>query len=95
MAPPTPYKNKCSLLHKSGPRWLQYKSIVHTMLKGREFPIDVGSFVPETIISPIIAPLRCKIYLFSLFHVNVYLPSSPPKPEAVIDALTKLGKKIS
>ncbi|VAH75128.1 unnamed protein product [Triticum turgidum subsp. durum] len=34
-------------------------------LKGRAFPIDIGTFVPETIVSPIIAPLGCKIYLFS------------------------------
>ncbi|XBI60122.1 hypothetical protein VPH35_041082 [Triticum aestivum] len=31
----------------------------------RAFPIDIGTFVPETIVSPIIAPLGCKIYLFS------------------------------
>ncbi|VAI45860.1 unnamed protein product [Triticum turgidum subsp. durum] len=41
------------------------KSIVQTALKGRAFPIDIGTFVPETIVSPIIAPLGCKIYLFS------------------------------
>ncbi|VAH75127.1 unnamed protein product [Triticum turgidum subsp. durum] len=34
-------------------------------VKGRAFPIDIGTFVPETIVSPIIAPLGCKIYLFS------------------------------
>ncbi|VAI53242.1 unnamed protein product [Triticum turgidum subsp. durum] len=34
-------------------------------LKGRAFPIDIGTFVPEIIVSPIIAPLGCKIYLFS------------------------------
>ena len=27
--------------------------------------------------------------------MDVYLPGCPPKPEAVIDALTKLRKKIS
>jgi NAD(P)H-quinone oxidoreductase subunit K len=27
--------------------------------------------------------------------VDVYLPGCPPKPEAVIDAITKLRKKIS
>ncbi|VAI53262.1 unnamed protein product [Triticum turgidum subsp. durum] len=41
------------------------KSIVQTALKGRAFPIDIGTFVPEIIVSPIIAPLGCKIYLFS------------------------------
>ncbi|KAK3140738.1 hypothetical protein QOZ80_5AG0405140 [Eleusine coracana subsp. coracana] len=30
-----------------------------------------------------------------LISVDVYLPGCPPKPEAVIDALTKLCKKIS
>nr|YP_010475494.1 NADH dehydrogenase subunit K [Corydalis mucronata]UVH69781.1 NADH dehydrogenase subunit K [Corydalis mucronata] len=30
-----------------------------------------------------------------LIPVNVYLPGCPPKPEAVIDAITKLRKKIS
>ncbi|KAL5558158.1 hypothetical protein UlMin_034369 [Ulmus minor] len=30
-----------------------------------------------------------------LIHVDVYLPGCPPKPEAVIDAITKLRKKIS
>nr|YP_009667358.1 NADH-plastoquinone oxidoreductase subunit K [Thalassia hemprichii]ATP74914.1 NADH-plastoquinone oxidoreductase subunit K [Thalassia hemprichii]QJR53045.1 NdhK [Thalassia hemprichii] len=30
-----------------------------------------------------------------LILVDVYLPSCPPKPEAVIDAITKLRKKIS
>nr|YP_009751233.1 NADH-plastoquinone oxidoreductase subunit K [Pedicularis longiflora]QIJ99831.1 NADH-plastoquinone oxidoreductase subunit K [Pedicularis longiflora] len=30
-----------------------------------------------------------------LIPVDVYLPSFPPKPEAVIDAITKLRKKIS
>jgi hypothetical protein len=29
------------------------------------FPIDIGIFVPETIVSPIIAPMGCKVYLFS------------------------------
>ncbi|KAF7048878.1 hypothetical protein CFC21_057537 [Triticum aestivum] len=36
-----------------------------TALKGMAFPIDIGTFVPETIVSLIIAPLGCKIYLFS------------------------------
>jgi NAD(P)H-quinone oxidoreductase subunit K len=27
--------------------------------------------------------------------VDIYLPGCPPKPEAVIDAITKLRKKIS
>ncbi|KAJ3667230.1 hypothetical protein LUZ60_018425 [Juncus effusus] len=31
----------------------------------RAFPIDIGISVPETMVSPIIAPLGCKIYLFS------------------------------
>ncbi|KAJ3668513.1 hypothetical protein LUZ61_021651 [Rhynchospora tenuis] len=31
----------------------------------RAFPIDIGTSVPETMVSPIIAPLGCKIYLFS------------------------------
>ncbi|PNT60815.1 hypothetical protein BRADI_5g05657v3 [Brachypodium distachyon] len=31
----------------------------------RAFPIVIRTFVPETIVSPIIAPLGCKIYLFS------------------------------
>ncbi|KAK0584241.1 hypothetical protein LWI29_009893 [Acer saccharum] len=30
-----------------------------------------------------------------LIHVDVYVPGCPPKPEAVIDAITKLRKKIS
>ena len=30
-----------------------------------------------------------------LIPVDVYLPGCPPKPEAVIDAITKLRKKIS
>jgi NAD(P)H-quinone oxidoreductase subunit K len=30
-----------------------------------------------------------------LIPLDVYLPSCPPKPEAVIDALTKLRKKIA
>jgi len=30
-----------------------------------------------------------------LIPVDVYLPGCPPKPEAVIDAITKLHKKIS
>ncbi|KAB2037643.1 hypothetical protein ES319_D03G089800v1 [Gossypium barbadense] len=30
-----------------------------------------------------------------LIPVDVYLPGCPPKPEAVIDAITKLCKKIS
>ncbi|GAA0184191.1 dehydrogenase [Lithospermum erythrorhizon] len=30
-----------------------------------------------------------------LIHVDAYLPSSPPKSEAAIDAITKLRKKIS
>ena len=41
------------------------KSIVQTALKGRAFPIFIGTSVPETMVSPIIAPLGCKIYLFS------------------------------
>ncbi|KAJ1256103.1 hypothetical protein BS78_K083300, partial [Paspalum vaginatum] len=41
------------------------KSIVQIALKSKAFPIDIGTFVPETIVSPIIAPLGCKIYLFS------------------------------
>jgi hypothetical protein len=40
-------------------------AIVQTTLKGRAFSIDIETFVPETIASPIIAPLGCKIYLFS------------------------------
>ncbi|XAR66371.1 hypothetical protein NMG60_11012584, partial [Bertholletia excelsa] len=31
----------------------------------RAFPIFIGTSVPETMVSPIIAPLGCKIYLFS------------------------------
>ncbi|KAL4595504.1 hypothetical protein ACB092_12G096200 [Castanea dentata] len=31
----------------------------------RAFPIFIGTLVPETMVSPIIAPLGCKIYLFS------------------------------
>ncbi|VAI05271.1 unnamed protein product [Triticum turgidum subsp. durum] len=34
-------------------------------VEGMAFPIDIGTFVPETIVSLIIAPLGCKIYLFS------------------------------
>nr|AKJ83555.1 NADH dehydrogenase subunit K [Alocasia macrorrhizos] len=30
-----------------------------------------------------------------LIPVDVYLPGCPPKPEAIIDAITKLRKKIS
>ncbi|MGG6621324.1 UNVERIFIED_CONTAM: NADH-quinone oxidoreductase subunit B, partial [Salmonella enterica subsp. enterica serovar Weltevreden] len=30
-----------------------------------------------------------------LIPVDVYLPGCPPKPEAVVDAITKLRKKIS
>lgn len=30
-----------------------------------------------------------------LIPVDVYLPGCPPKPEAVIDAITKLRKKIA
>ncbi|KAB1223124.1 NAD(P)H-quinone oxidoreductase subunit K, chloroplastic [Morella rubra] len=30
-----------------------------------------------------------------LIPVDVYLPGCPPKPEAVIDAITKLRKKLS
>ncbi|RZC63602.1 hypothetical protein C5167_025372 [Papaver somniferum] len=30
-----------------------------------------------------------------LIPVDVYLPGCPPKPEAVIDAITKLRKKVS
>ncbi|KAF3589972.1 hypothetical protein F2Q69_00029562, partial [Brassica cretica] len=30
-----------------------------------------------------------------LIHVDVYLPGCPPKPETVIDAITKLRKKIA
>ncbi|TYH24946.1 hypothetical protein ES288_A03G130500v1 [Gossypium darwinii] len=30
-----------------------------------------------------------------LIPVDVYLPGCPPKPEAIIDAITKLHKKIS
>ncbi|KAB2024961.1 hypothetical protein ES319_D06G120800v1, partial [Gossypium barbadense] len=41
------------------------KSIVHTALKGRAFPIFIGTPVPETMVSLIIAPLGCKIYFFS------------------------------
>lgn len=41
------------------------KSIIQTALKGRAFPILIGTSVPETMVSPIIAPLGCKIYLFS------------------------------
>ena len=33
------------------------KSIVQTTLKGREFPIFIGTYVPETMVSLIIAPL--------------------------------------
>ncbi|KAL8266343.1 hypothetical protein R6Q59_003687 [Mikania micrantha] len=39
---------------------------VKSFLKGRAFPIFIGTSVPETMVSPIIAPLGCKIYLFSL-----------------------------
>ncbi|KAK8301622.1 hypothetical protein V6Z12_D04G034100 [Gossypium hirsutum] len=31
----------------------------------RAFPIFIGTSVPKTMVSPIIAPLGCKIYLFS------------------------------
>ena len=48
----------------SKPNWLR-KSIVQTTLKGKAFPIFIGTFVLETMVSPIIAPLGCKIYLFS------------------------------
>lgn len=30
-----------------------------------------------------------------LIHVDVYLSGYPPKPEAVLDAITKIRKKIS
>ncbi|CDY15330.1 BnaC04g42930D [Brassica napus] len=33
--------------------------------------------------------------LIPLIPVDVYLPGCPPKPEAVIDAITKLRKKIA
>jgi len=34
-------------------------------VKGRGFLIFIGTSVPETMVSLIIAPLGCKIYLFS------------------------------
>ncbi|CAI9277895.1 unnamed protein product [Lactuca saligna] len=42
----------------------------------------------------------CGIYftqdwVSKLIHVDVYLSGCPPKPEAIIDAITKLRKKIS
>ena len=57
----------------SKPNWLR-KSIVQTTLKGKAFPIFIGTFVPETMVSPIIAPLGCKIYLFSP-STNRYNPA--------------------
>lgn len=36
-------------------------------VKGRAFPISIGTSVPKTMLYPIIAPLGCKIYLFSPF----------------------------
>ncbi|KAI5000600.1 hypothetical protein ZWY2020_005189 [Hordeum vulgare] len=63
------FKQFCLLHITISPDLIGYfqlrKSIVQTALKGRAFPIDIGTFVPEAILSPIIAPLGCKIYLFS------------------------------
>ncbi|PUZ69685.1 hypothetical protein GQ55_2G129800 [Panicum hallii var. hallii] len=39
--------------------------LLHITISLEAFHIDIGTFVPETIVSPIIAPLGCKIYLFS------------------------------
>ncbi|KAL6565591.1 hypothetical protein OROHE_004646 [Orobanche hederae] len=41
------------------------RQIPYDTLKGRAFPIFIGTSVPETMVSPIIVPLGCKIYLFS------------------------------
>jgi NAD(P)H-quinone oxidoreductase subunit K len=30
-----------------------------------------------------------------LIHVDIYLPSCPPKPEAILDAIMKLHKKVA
>ncbi|KAI3843245.1 hypothetical protein MKX03_030742, partial [Papaver bracteatum] len=35
------------------------------------------------------------MFIDKIIHVDVYLPGCPPKPEAVIDAITKLRKKVS
>ncbi|KAI4984143.1 hypothetical protein ZWY2020_046515 [Hordeum vulgare] len=39
--------------------------LLHITISLEAFPIDIVTFVPETIVYPTIAPLRCKIYLFS------------------------------
>nr|NP_817236.1 ORF58d [Pinus koraiensis]AAO74082.1 ORF58d [Pinus koraiensis] len=43
------------------------KLIIQTALRGRTFPIDIGAFGPERIVSPIMTPLGCRIYILSPF----------------------------
>ena len=81
------------LLYGTSCCFIEFASLI-----GSRFDFDRYGLVPRS--SPRQADLITDSYstvrgVDKLIPVDVYLPGCPPKPEAVIDAITKLRKKIS